>query len=385
MDATCWANSRGYGRFAREIVRAMIALGTGDEFLCFGDAAAFAGWSTPPGSPVRLIDVPMRETPTAAATSTSRRSVRDMLRLTRAVRRDRPDVFFFPTSYTYFPIPPGLPGVVTIHDTIPERFPHMTLPSASARFFWNAKTRLALWQCRAVLTVSDYAARSIVEVMRVPRGRIRVTTEAAAPAYRPTSPEDHASAARQAGVPEHTPWFIYVGGFNPHKRVDAIIRAHAATVASHDPAPHLLLVGARSDAFHDEAARLDAIVRECGTSALVHWLGFVPDEALVPLMGGARALVLPSEAEGFGLPAVEAAKCGTPVIATRESPLPELLEGAGCFVSPGDAAAIERHMRDMLDPARRAVYAEMALRRAAAMSWDGAARIALQTIRDAAS
>jgi len=385
VDATCWANSRGYGRFARELVRSMIELGTDDEFLCYGDAHAFSAWPAPSGPRVTLIDVPMRESPTAAATSTSRRSVRDMFRLTRAVGRDRPDVVFFPATYTYFPIPPGVPGVVTVHDTIPERFPHLTLPSASARLFWHLKTRLALWQCRVVLTVSDHAARSIVAVMQVPRERIRVTTEAPAQAYRPTPEEAQASAAVRAGVPERTPWFVYVGGFNPHKRVDTILRAHAAVAGACDPAPHLLLVGARSEAFHGETTKLDAIVRNLGTGPLVHWLGFVPDEALVPLVGGARALVLPSEAEGFGLPAVEAAACGTPVIATRESPLPELLEGAGCFVNPGDDVAIERGMHEMLDPERRTAYAAVARQRAAVMSWETAARIALDAIREAAS
>ena len=357
--------------------------GTADEFLCFGDAASLSAW-TANLSNVRLIEVPMDESPALAASSTSNRSLRDMLRLARAVRGERPDAFFSPSVYTYFPLPPGLPAVVTVHDTIPERFPQMTLPSRAARLFWAAKVRLALWQCDLVLTVSDHAARSIIEILGVAPDRIRVTTEAPAEAYRPTDASDQAAAAARTGIPGGAPWFAYVGGFNPHKRVDSILRAHAAIACDTTPVPHLVLVGARTDAFLGDAARLEEIVRSAGTADLVHWTGFVPDSELAPLLGGATALLLPSEVEGFGLPAVEAAACGTPVVATTESPLPDLLKGGGIFVAPGDEAALRAAMRALLDPARRAALGRVARERASAMSWDRAADVALAAIHELA-
>lgn len=384
VDASCWANSRGYGRFAREIMHAMAVRAPAEEFLCFGDAPALAAWGGGPPN-VRLIDVPVGVSPTVAASSTSSRSVGDMLRLTRAVRRERPDAFFSPSVYTYFPLPPGLPAVVTIHDTIPERFPHLTLPSPSARFFWWAKVRLALAQARLVLTVSAHAARTITAVLGVPAGRLRVATLAPSPAYRPVEPAARRAAARRRGIPDGSPWFAYVGGFNPHKRVDAVLRAHADVARERTPAPHLVLVGARADAFHGGSDDLEQLVRDAGTGDLVHWTGFLPDEELVPLLGGAVALLLPSEAEGFGLPAVEAAACGTPVVATTDSPLPELLEGGGCFVAPGDARATADGMRMLLDPARRDAMGEVARRRAGALSWDHAADVALAALYDAAA
>ncbi len=386
VDATCWANGRGYGRFARELMRAMTQRAPGDQFVCFGDRRSFEAYPDPEPN-VRLVEVAVDESPTVAASADSHRSLRDLLRLTRAVSRERLDTFFSPSVYTFFPLPPGLPAVVTIHDTIPERFPALTLPTRRARLFWSLKVRIALIQARMVLTVSEYSAKSIAQVLRVPRNRIRVCVEAPAGAYRPSNPDEVRAAARRVGLPDEAQWFVYVGGFNPHKRVDLILRAHAALVGAGTSPPHILLVGSRSeDVFHKEAEKLDAIVREAGTAHLVHWTGFVADEELRPLLAGATALLLPSEAEGFGLPAVEAAACGTPVVATTESPLPDLLTGGGLFVNPGDLAGLQDAMRRFLeDPALRATMGRRALEKASALSWERGADGALAAIRESAN
>ena len=385
VDAACWANGRGYGRFARELVRAMSALAPDDEFICFADAAAAERFDLQTSN-VRLSLVPQRTSPAQAASANGARSVADMLRFTRAVWRERPSVFFSPSIYTYFPLPPNQPAVVTVHDTIAERHPELTLPSARARLFWTMKVRLALAQAKLVLTVSDYSKREINTVLGVPADRIRVATEAPAKAYRPADAREIDAARLGASLPEGARWFIYVGGFNPHKHVDDVVRAHAAVArAMPDAAPHLLLVGSLDgDVFHGAQPKIRAAIAECGTESLVHWLGFVPDEALRPLLAGAIALVMPSEREGFGLPAVEAAACGTPVIATTESPLPDLLEGGGLFVRPRDVHGLVVAMKSLAtDESRRRTLATRARERAASLDWMQGARSAISALHEA--
>lgn len=385
VDAACWANGRGYGRFTREIVPHMVALAPADEWLLFADARAKERLDLNGGS-VRVVEVAQSASPTEAASAAGYRSPSDMLRLTRAVWAERPDVFFSPTVYTYFPLPPRQRAVVGIHDAIAERFPQWTMSSPRARLFWRAKVRLALMQANLVMTVSDYSARELSTMLGVDRSRIRVVAEAPAAAFVPSEDRSQVTPViERFGLRASDRWFVYVGGFNPHKRVDLLVRAHAEVVRhAAGAAPHLLLVGdVAGDTFLQSVTEVRAAIEECGTSGLVHWTGFMPDEELRHVHSGAIALVLPSLAEGFGLPAVEAAACGAPVVATTASPLPELLEGAGLFVSPGDPAALAAAMRSLAeDPALHARCARVAIERARALTWESGARSALAALHE---
>lgn len=387
VDATCWANGRGYGRFTRSLVPAMARLAPSDEFICFLDAASAARFDLVLPN-VRAVQVAQGQAPTEAASSDGYRAPLDMLRLSRAVWRERPDVFFSPSVYTYFPLPPGQRAVVTVHDAIAERFPELTLPNPRARLFWKLKVGLALRQARLVLTVSDFAAGEIAEVLGVAAGRIRVSGEAPAEAFRPSgSAEEIRQAAARVGLPDGARWLVYVGGFNPHKHVDAIVRAHAVLAAELAEPLHLLLVGTvDKDVFHGDQARIRQAIATARTESLVHWTGFLPDEELRHLHSGAVALVLPSACEGYGLPAVEAAACGAPVVATTASPLPGLLQGGGIFVAPGNDAALISALRLLLtDETARRAMGRIALERAQKLSWELGAERALNALREAAA
>jgi glycosyltransferase involved in cell wall biosynthesis len=386
VDAACLANGRGYGRFTRELLRSMVAQSPADRFIFFTDTQAGESLDIE-GPNVQRVTVPSRVPPAIAAAANGNRSPADMLRFTAAVWRESPDVFFFPSVYTYFPLPPGQSLVVAIHDAIAERYPALTLPTRRARLFWRMKVGLALRQADLVLTVSKFASRELQEVLNVAQSRIRVAEEAPAAAYRPGTAGEVSAAAARMGLPCGARWLMYVGGFNPHKRVDRIVRAHARLLAERPGLDvHLLLVGTTSgDVFHGEIDHIRQTITEVGTAARVHWTGFVPDDELRHLHTGAMALLLPSESEGFGLPAVEAAACGTPVVATQASPLPELLAGGGIFIPPGDEAALLAALLTMADdePLRRTM-GEIARERAGELSWELSARSAMAALREAA-
>ncbi|MGH7474853.1 MAG: glycosyltransferase family 4 protein [Longimicrobiales bacterium] len=385
VDASCWSNRRGYGRYTRELLRALVELAPEEEWIFFLDPWTDAVFDLS-GANVRRVVVRQGRSPSQAASANGSRSPRDMLRFTAAVRAEALDVFFCPSVYTYFPLPPALRAVVAVHDAIAERYPTLTLPSLRSRLFWRAKVRLALRQARIVLTVSDYSARDLVQVLGVAPDRIRVAGEAPATAYRPSEAADIAAAARRLGLSAADRWFVYVGGFNPHKRVDVLVRAHTRLAREVVPPPHLVLVGPTTeDVFHSGFSAVKQAIREGGSEQLVHWAGYVPDEQLRHIHSGAVALVLPSMCEGYGLPAVEAAACGTPVIATRESPLPTLLEGGGLFIEPGREDVLLAAMHGMLqDPGERATLGRAARAAASRLSWRTSAETTLAALREAA-
>ena len=387
IDACCWSNERGYGRFARELLRAMAPLAPGDEFVCFLDRWTRDRFDLELPN-VSVVCVDQAASPSRAASARGFRSPSDMLRLSRAVHAEPLDVFFCPSVYTYFPLPLRLPAVITIHDAIAERYPKLTLPSARDRLFWRMKVRLAIWQARLVLTVSEFSRRELAAVLGIPPGIIRVAGEAPAPIYRPSETAEQVRAvARKVGVPDGARWFIYVGGFNPHKNVDSIVHAHGAAARRFRDTPlYLLLVGsADRDVFHGDLGTIEAAIAEEGTGDLVKWTGFVADEDLRHLHTGALALAIPSQCEGYGLPAVEAAACGTPVVATTASPLPEILEGGGLFVPPGDVGALSAAFGALLeDEPRRRSMGRRAREQTSRLSWSSSAEVTLQALREAA-
>jgi glycosyltransferase involved in cell wall biosynthesis len=387
IDATCWGNGRGYGRFTRELVSAMVASHSPHEFVCFLDTKTAPDFALS-ADKLRMVVTDLRESPAIAASANGHRSPWDVLKLSRAIRAEALDVFFVPSVYSYVPLPRNLPSVVTIHDAIPERFPHLTLPTVRSRVLWSAKVRMALWQARLVLTVSDFAAEEIASVHGVAKDRIRVALEAPAAGYKPSeSAEDIAEAARMIGLPAGARWLMYVGGFSPHKNLDVLVRAHRAAVRQLKDPLYLVLVGSvTGDVFHSCVAAIRSAIDACGSTNLVLWPGRLTDEQIRHLHSGAVALVLPSANEGFGLPAVEAAACAAPIIGTTASPLPQLLEGGGVFVPPGDEGALARAIVQLAeDEEMRVRLGRRARERAAMLSWTQGARVALQALEEAAA
>jgi glycosyltransferase involved in cell wall biosynthesis len=139
------------------------------------------------------------------------------------------------------------------------------------------------------------------------------------------------------------------------------------------------------DAFVSCYQDVSRLVDSLGLRSRVTFTGYLPDDDLVVLLNEATVLVLPSLTEGFGLPAVEAAACGCPVIATSESPLPELLGEGGRYFDPRDAQALERLLAEVLQSEElRERMRQAGISAARTLSWQSAARRLADLIEDGA-
>ena len=369
VDATCWQNNRGYGRHLRALLRALTAIDAESEYTVFLDSPE-TGEPLPDGCRPVLV-APSRPTAKAAAAG-GRRSLGDMFQVGRALSQAECDVLLFPTIYSFVPTLTRARKLVMIHDVIAETYPHLTVPDPAARFFWNLKVWLGRVQADALVTVSNYSRRRIVERFRVSADHVHVVGEAADPVFRRLDNPELTPHLRSLGIDSRRPSVVYVGGFSPHKNIDLLVRAFARCGFSD---VQLILVGEyRKEVFHSYFGTIEALVRELGLAERTVFTGYLPDEEVVALLNTAEVLVLPSLMEGFGLPAVEAAACGCPVIATEESPLPELLGDGGLFIRPCQEE-VDRALQLVLGSGSlRLRMREAGLRAARALTWQSAAR-----------
>ena len=393
IDLSCWSNYRGYGRYTRNLVDALLAAGGKHSYVGFSDRATARAGTFPPG--IKLVTVATSQAPTEAATAYGRRRVSDMWRMSWAVFRSGVDVMFFPSSYSYFPVFPRTRCVLVVHDAIAERWPKLIFPTLSGRLAWTAKSRLACWQADRVITVSRDAANAIHTHLRVSTARLRVIYEAADPVFGTgdASVERERQVRARYGIPSAARMLLYVGGFSPHKNLESLVAAFARLVASsatnepRDDEPlHLALVGETTrESFYSCYTALREQIRGLGLESRATFTGFVPDADLVQLYRTAIALVLPSRDEGFGLPVVEAMACGTPVVASRGGALPELVGDAGILVDPDRTDEFVDALRRVSeDAACRAELRERGLRRVSQLSWDSAASHVIQIFEELA-
>jgi len=360
IDGTCWPSRRGYGRFVREIVEALGRQGSGHEFVVFLDSMEHGQFQ--PSGTMRTIVVRTSKPATKAARPKSRRTVPDLVRMARAVVREKLDLLFFPMVYSYFPVWKRHPIVVAIHDIIPESHPGPAFATRWNERLWHVKRRLAVAQADRIVTISEYSRRGLSKLLRMPERRIHVVYLAASRQFR------RLDIAR-----DQPPFFLTVGGLNPHKNLATLVRAFGKLHPGHTGL-RLVLAGA----YNPDSAwgrDLRGLVSSLGLNEAVSFTGYVPDPALCELYNRAAMLVFPSLDEGFGLPALEAMACGCPVIVSSGNALEEVAGGAAVVVNACGEEDLRAAMERVLcDADLAADLSARGLRRAAEFSWDASAR-----------
>ena len=297
--------------------------------------------------------------------------------LRRAVAADGIDVFHAPSVHARASLPPvasvACPLVATVHDLIPINHYGADMPSRSMRFYrWNLRRAL---RADAVVTVSEASRREIEAFAPGATSRL-----VAIPNGVDFAPNDDVTAIERLGV--RRPYILYAGSYEPRKNLATALSAYARLVE--DGLPHQLVAIVEAASGHAAAAR--AHVASLALGDRVRLVYGLSDAEMRSLYTHAEALCFPSLAEGFGLPPLQAAACGTPVVASE---LPAVCETMGDFALYADTS----HPQPLADALRR-VLDDAALRerliaggrrRAQEHSWERSARRHLQVFANVAA
>lgn len=234
-----------------------------------------------------------------------------------------------------------------------------------------------------IITLSKNSRRDIVRLLPVAEGKVEVIYLAADSNFVPLKEKEQLIEIRRKYSIKHE-FILYVGGFGYNKNINRLIRAFHQFLLISNHKWQLILTGKSPNekiansgdvTRHEGVTEIKNLIHSLGLVNEVVFTGFVPDEDLPALYSAASLFVFPSLYEGFGLPPLEAMACGTPVIASNTSSLPEVIGDAGILVNPLSIKEMTEAMTSVLssDTLQRGL-SQKGLERAKRFSWEKTAR-----------
>jgi glycosyltransferase involved in cell wall biosynthesis len=275
----------------------------------------------------------------------------------------------------HFPaLPPPVacfrPFVWTLHDATPWLYPKTMTLKGRLYFRWVGAWAARL--SRAIITDSENAKRNIVDVLRIPEGKVRAIHLGIDGAFTRLDDRDFLDSVRaRYGLPEH--FILSVGTLEPRKNLPFLIEAYRRYRQVTQTNIGLVIVGRTGWNLQADQQRLF----EHGSGVAL--TGFVPQKDLVALYSLADVFVLPSIYEGFGFPPLEAMACGCPVIVSNRGSLPEIVGDAALLIDPEDIDSLVSALQRVLStPSLRVALAQRGLARVKGFSWTSTAMKTLE-------
>ncbi|HEY8259120.1 MAG TPA: glycosyltransferase family 1 protein [Gemmatimonadales bacterium] len=357
IDATAVPLQRaGAGNYIFNLIQALARVDRSNEYVVFGKAAHEEELDLR-GSTVHFVQKEF--------SGRGARLLWEQVGLPKEVRTHRLDVLHSP-HYT-MPLRHSARSVVTFCDMTFVLHPDLHEPLK--RVFFPVMMRLSARRADRLIAISESTREDLVRMWGVDRRRVTAIPLAADSDYHPLPPKEIAETCTTFGL-RPGGYILYVGMLEPRKNVDRLVEAFGR-VAGDMPDLELVIGGRRGWMYDQIFAQVEAL----GLHDRVRFTGFVPQEALPALYGGARFFVYPSKYEGFGIPVLEAMSCGTPVITTNVSSMPEVAGDAAILVAPDDVAGLASALvRAAADHTLRADLACKGLMRAKMFSWERCAR-----------
>ncbi|MFH0940151.1 MAG: glycosyltransferase family 1 protein [Planctomycetota bacterium] len=276
----------------------------------------------------------------------------------------RAGIIHFPWNGNVPALFSGAKVITTIHDVLPLIIPNY-FKHEQAKRHYHRRIQRDISRSRVVFTVSEFSKTEILKNFDIKTSPIVIR-------HAPTL-----SCARTSATSDDGDYFLYVGGYDLRKGLEALLRVFLTLRHDRKLRSRLILTGSRHY-FSDSFKRL---VEQGTRAGVVEEKGYVSDELLGDLLSRAKGLVYPSKYEGFGLPPLEAMAAGCPVLTTRGTALPEICGDAALYVDPdNDSEFSVSLMRLESDSDLRQKLASAGRKQATRFSWDASAQIFLDEV-----
>ena len=296
------------------------------------------------------------------------------VRLSWEMRASPPDLLFVPSHVV--PLVHLARCVATVHDLGYHYYPQAHTLSQNLYLRWSTRHNARV--AAKVVADSDATRRDLIRYYKVPAEKIRVVHPGLDGGLGPvTDIRLQAEVCALYGIAG--PYLLYVGTLHPRKNLVRLVQAFASVAGNLDPSLQLVLAGQKGWMYEEVFAQ----VRRLGLSERVLLTGYVPDEDLPALLSGALAFVFPSLYEGFGLPVLEAMACGTPVVCSSVSSLPEVAGDAALLVDPLDVEALAGGLAQVAtDDGFRRDLVQRGFLQARRFSWRQCARETMRVLEE---
>ncbi|MHB1270924.1 MAG: glycosyltransferase family 4 protein [Thermoleophilia bacterium] len=273
-----------------------------------------------------------------------------------------------------------VPLVATVHDISYEYFPEFFSKKEIVRF--KATVPFTARKARRVLTISNYSKQTLMEAYGIPEEKIVVTYLGVNSRYRPLENVlAKQGAVSQYGINGH--YILSVGNLQPRKNMVRLIKAYTLLRNSQPQIDHKLVIVGKKAWKHDPIL---SFIRQSRWVDEIILTDYVSDQDLPAIYACADLFVYPSIYEGFGLPPLEAMACGTPVIVSDRTSLPEVVGNAGKMVNPYDVNELATAMAAiLLEPAAASWFKNAGLKRARQFTWSKCATETLKVYEDVCS
>ena len=368
IDARMYSTEfTGIGRYVYELVRHLIKIDEKNEYVLFMNQPEYEAFEEPNKRVTKVL------------VNAHHYSFAEQFRYLLALRSAKLDLMHF----THFnaPIFYKRPSVVTIHDLTLSFFPGKKMNSAFYRMAYNWVLRAAVRNAKSVIAVSENTKADLVEITRTSPSKVEVIYEGVGEEFGPRGDEEYQEEVhKKYSITKE--FLLYTGVWRGHKNLVNLIRAFALI---HDGAEGFdlqLVITGEEDPYYPEVKRT---VKELGLEHHVIYTGMAPEKELIALYQTAKAYVFPSLYEGFGLPPLEAMRCGTPVVASKSSCIPEICgDSNALFFDPYDPEDIANVVRRVLiDEGLQKDLRECGLKHSLKFSWEDMAEKTLKVYNSA--